>query len=193
MAQDEGRERREQAFLFDLDGTLVDSVYQHVLAWREALETAGIQLSVWRIHRRIGMSGGLFVRALTRAKDKLAHYAPRPQGAQRLAVRSRGQLLFLKVSEIDWIEAASYYACLHVGRETHILRRTLSELERDLGEGKLLRIHRSTIVNLDRIRGLELHRGGDYEVVLQSGVRLRLSRRFRKRLQDRMDAMASGA
>jgi HAD superfamily hydrolase (TIGR01509 family) len=54
------------AVLFDLDGTLVDSVYQHVLAWREALEQAGIELSVWRIHRRIGMSGGLFVNALLR-------------------------------------------------------------------------------------------------------------------------------
>ena len=54
------------AFLFDLDGTLVDSVYQHVLAWREALEMAGIELAVWRIHRRIGMSGGLFVNALLR-------------------------------------------------------------------------------------------------------------------------------
>lgn len=54
------------AFLFDLDGTLVDSVYQHVLAWRDALEGAGIELSVWRIHRRIGMSGGLFVNALLR-------------------------------------------------------------------------------------------------------------------------------
>jgi phosphoglycolate phosphatase-like HAD superfamily hydrolase len=54
------------ALLFDLDGTLVDSVYQHVLAWREALESAGIELSIWRIHRRIGMSGGLFVRALAR-------------------------------------------------------------------------------------------------------------------------------
>ena len=55
-----------QAFLFDLDGTLVDSVYQHVLAWREALEEGGIHLAVWRIHRQIGMSGGLFVNALAR-------------------------------------------------------------------------------------------------------------------------------
>ena len=55
-----------QAFLFDLDGTLIDSVYQHVLAWREALEAGGIQLAVWRIHRQIGMSGGLFVNALAR-------------------------------------------------------------------------------------------------------------------------------
>ncbi len=54
------------AFLFDLDGTLVDSVYQHVLAWREALEREGIELAVWRIHRRIGMSGGLLVNALLR-------------------------------------------------------------------------------------------------------------------------------
>ena len=54
------------ALLFDLDGTLVDSVYQHVLAWREALEAVGFELSVWRIHRRIGMSGGLFLNALAR-------------------------------------------------------------------------------------------------------------------------------
>src|SRR6266540_1463411 len=54
------------AFLFDLDGTLIDSVYQHVLAWREALASAGMELSVWRIHRRIGMSGGLLVNALLR-------------------------------------------------------------------------------------------------------------------------------
>jgi HAD superfamily hydrolase (TIGR01509 family) len=60
-----GREARP-AILFDLDGTLIDSVYQHVLAWREALERSGIQLAVWRIHRRIGMSGGLLVNALLR-------------------------------------------------------------------------------------------------------------------------------
>jgi HAD superfamily hydrolase (TIGR01549 family) len=59
-------QRQETAFLFDLDGTLVDSVYQHVLAWREALETEGIDLSVWRIHRKIGMSGGLFTNMLLR-------------------------------------------------------------------------------------------------------------------------------
>jgi HAD superfamily hydrolase (TIGR01509 family) len=57
---------RTTAFLFDLDGTLIDSVYQHVLAWRDALERGGMELSVWRIHRRIGMSGGLFVNALLR-------------------------------------------------------------------------------------------------------------------------------
>jgi HAD superfamily hydrolase (TIGR01509 family) len=58
--------RIESSFLFDLDGTLVDSVYQHVLAWKEALDSEGIELSVWRIHRRIGMSGGLFMNQLLR-------------------------------------------------------------------------------------------------------------------------------
>jgi HAD superfamily hydrolase (TIGR01509 family) len=61
------------AVLFDLDGTLVDSVYQHVVAWREALERAGISLAVWRIHRRIGMSGGLLVNALLRETGRSVH------------------------------------------------------------------------------------------------------------------------
>jgi HAD superfamily hydrolase (TIGR01509 family) len=62
-------DRNQLAFLFDLDGTLVDSVYQHVIAWRDALEAVGISLPVWKIHRRIGMSGGLFVKALKREVD----------------------------------------------------------------------------------------------------------------------------
>ena len=58
--------RHDTAFLFDLDGTLIDSVYQHVLAWKEALDREGVELSVWRIHRKIGMSGGLFTNILLR-------------------------------------------------------------------------------------------------------------------------------
>jgi two-component system LytT family response regulator len=133
-----------------------------------------------------------FCRALQRAKDRLAHNTPlEPRPSKRLVVRSPGRLLFVNVSDIDWIEAASYYACLHVGGDTHIIRRTLAELERDLGEETFIRIHRSIIVNLDRIQGLELQSGGEYEVVLKSKVRLRLSRRFRKRLQERMEAMSA--
>jgi len=130
-----------------------------------------------------------FARALNRAKEKLAHYPPqKPRTAEQLVVRNQGQVLFLRVAEIDWIEAAGYYACLHVGGDTHVLRRPLSELEQDLGDERFVRIHRSTIVNLDRIRGLELQSGGEYEVVLRSKARLRLSRRYRKRLQERMGA-----
>ena len=128
-----------------------------------------------------------FGRALKRAKEKLAHYLPpQPRAPERLVVRSRGQVLFVSVADIDWIEAAGYYACLHVGSDTHILRRSLAELEQDLGDEKFVRIHRSLVVNLERIRGLELQTGGEYEVVLKSRVRLRLSRRYRKRLQNRL-------
>jgi len=132
-----------------------------------------------------------FGRALNRAKDRLAHYAPsRPLPAERLVVKSRGQVLFLNVADIDWIEAAGYYACVHVGSDTHVIRRTLLELEQDLGDERFSRIHRSIIVNLDRIHGLEIQNGGEYEVVLKSKVRLQLSRRFRKLLQERMDTMS---
>ena len=128
-----------------------------------------------------------FARALNRAKERLAHYVPaQARTAERLVVRNQGQVLFLNVTDIDWIEAADYYACLHVGTHTHILRRSLSELEEDLGEEKFIRIHRSIVVNVDRVHGLELQANGEYEVVLKSKVRLRLSRRYRKRLQDRM-------
>ena len=133
-----------------------------------------------------------FGRALTRAKDKLAHYLPtQPRPAERLVVKSQGQVLFLNVADIDWIEAAGYYACLHVGKETHILRRSLADLEQDLGDDRFIRIHRSLVVNLDRIGGLELQAGGEYEVVLKTKVRLRLSRRYRKRLQERSGVGAS--
>ena len=133
-----------------------------------------------------------FQRALNRAKERLVHSTQlEPPSAQRLVVRNQGQVLFVNVSDIDWIEAAGYYACLHVATETHIMRRTLSDLERDLGEegcdgAQFIRIHRSIIVNFERIHALEWRETGEYEVVLESKVRLRVSRRFRKRLQDRL-------
>jgi two-component system, LytTR family, response regulator len=132
-----------------------------------------------------------FVRALNRAKDKIAHYTPlQASPAKRLVVKSQGQVLFLNVADIDWVEAAGYYACLHVGSDMHVMRRTLLELERDLGSERFIRIHRSIIVNLERIHGLELQNGGEYEVVLRTQARLRLSRRFKKGLQDRLGVLS---
>jgi two-component system LytT family response regulator len=127
-----------------------------------------------------------FGRALARAKEKIAREARHPRPAPRLVVKSPGQLLFVEAASIDWIEAADYCACLHVGRRTHVIRRSLADLERDLGGDRFLRIHRSAIVNLDRVRGLELQSGGEYEVVLESGVKLRLSRRYRAKVQQRL-------
>src|SRR6195256_2150057 len=79
--------RIEPVFLFDLDGTLVDSVYQHVLAWKEALDAEGIELSVWRIHRKIGMSGGLFTNQLLREFRK-SFTRPRPYRGKESSMRT---------------------------------------------------------------------------------------------------------
>ncbi len=127
-----------------------------------------------------------FDRALARAKEKIAHGKSQPEKTERIAIKSLGQVSFLKISEIDWIEAADYYACLHTGTKTHLLRRSLAELEQELNPDAFCRIHRSTIVNLDRVRSLELNADGEYDVLLDNGSRLRLSRRYRKQLQTRL-------
>ena len=127
-----------------------------------------------------------FGRALGRAKERITHGVSLPRTVERLAIKSVGQVSFVRVSEIDWIEAADYYACLHVGPRTHLLRRSMSELEQELDPTVFCRIHRSTIVNLDRVQDLMLSEGGEYEVLLESGTRLRLSRRYRKPLQSRL-------
>jgi two-component system LytT family response regulator len=76
--------------------------------------------------------------------------------------------------------------CLHVGPKSHLLRKSMAELERDLDPLIFCRIHRSAIVNLRRVRALQVDSAGEYEVILESGQKLRLSRRFRKDLQSRM-------
>jgi two-component system LytT family response regulator len=124
-----------------------------------------------------------FERALRRAEDKIRNHRTTSHVAERLTVKSAGQTLFLKPAEIDWIEAADYYACLHVGTRTHLLRRSMSELEEDLDPGVFCRIHRSAIVNLARVRALQLNRDGESEVLLDNGSALPVSRRYRRQLQ----------
>jgi two-component system LytT family response regulator len=129
-----------------------------------------------------------FDRALGRAKERIALRGSAPRTVEWLSVKSAGQVDLVKISEIDWIEAADYYSSLHVGGKTHLLRRSMSELEQELDPGAFCRIHRSTIVKLDRIRGLKVNEGGEYDVVLDNGASLRLSRRYRKHLQSRLSA-----
>lgn len=100
---------------------------------------------------------------------------------ERLVVKSVGRVFFLKIDEIDWIEAAGNYLKLHVGRESHLIRETMNAIEAKLNPDKFLRIHRSTIVNIDRIKELHPMFSGDYDVVLQNGTKITLSRNYRER------------
>ena len=133
-----------------------------------------------------------FELALTRAKQRIRASSrnqpadSRTKRLERVVIRSAGAVTFVKVSEIDWIEAADYYACLHVGSKSHLVRRSMADLEEDLDPKLFCRVHRSSIVNLERIRGLKLGEDGEYEVLLDNGLGVRLSRRYRKQLQERM-------
>ena len=127
-----------------------------------------------------------FGRALERAKERIALGKDAPRKIERLAIKSAGEILFLKISEIDWIEAADYYVCLHVAAKSHLLRRSMNEVEQELCTGAFCRIHRSAIVNLERVRRLDVNQEGGTDVVLGNGTSLRLSRRYKKQLQGRL-------
>ncbi len=100
---------------------------------------------------------------------------------ERLVVKSVGRVFFLKTDEIDWIEAAGNYVKLHTGKESHMIRETMNGIESKLNPEKFLRIHRSTVVHIDRIKELHPMFSGDYAVILRNGTELALSRNYRER------------
>lgn len=107
-----------------------------------------------------------------------------PSGRDRFAIRNGGRIYFLMASEIEWIEAEHNYVRLHAGSEAHLMRERLSVLEQELDRRQFRRIHRSTIVNINRVRELRPWFRGDYIVVLQNGKELTMSRTFRESLRD---------
>jgi len=103
--------------------------------------------------------------------------------ASRILVKLDGRMFFVKTSEIDWIEADRNYVRLHVGKTTHTIRERIGHLEETLDPRVFARIHRSTIVNLNRVREMQQWFSGDYVVILEDGTRLRLSRHYRDRVE----------
>lgn len=126
-----------------------------------------------------------FQRALDRAKEKIRSAQPTSK-ADRLIVKSAGVVSFIRIAEINWIEAYDYYARLHVGPKNYLIRRSLADLEHELDSTLFCRAHRSAVVNLDRVRTLKLSSEGEYNVVLENGAEIRLSRRYRQNLQMRL-------
>jgi two-component system LytT family response regulator len=139
-----------------------------------------------------------FDKALARAKDlvrrsdggatreKLARLTASHRAfTQRFMVRTAGRIVFLKAEEVDWIEAADYYARLHAGANSYLIRESMNDLEATLDPASFVRIHRSTIVNLDRVREMRPLFRGELVVVLSDGTQLRMSRSRRDELESR--------
>jgi two-component system LytT family response regulator len=110
----------------------------------------------------------------------------RAQGVSRLIVRGVGQIVVVPVQSVDWIEAADYYSKLHCGSRVHLLRETLTSLDQRLDPARFMRVHRSAIVNLANVRGVEAALRGDGSVVLATGVRVRVTRDRREDLERRL-------
>ena len=117
-----------------------------------------------------------------RLSSLIAELKPEAKPLDRLAVKVDGRVLLVRLEEIDWIEAADNYVSLHVGNESHLHRETMSALEVKLAPSQFIRISRSIIVNVEKIKELQPMFHGDYVVILSNGTRLHLSRNYRENL-----------
>ena len=122
-------------------------------------------------------------RPLAEVLDRLA--AP---GSERIAVKSGDRVLYLRVSDIDWVEASDDLVKLHVGKTVHDHRATMAQIEQRLPASRFMRIHRSTIVNVERIREFQPWFQGDWILVLADGTRLQSGKSYRKRIRELMDS-----
>ena len=102
--------------------------------------------------------------------------------SERFMIKSAGRIVFLRAEDIDWMETVGNYVRLHVGRESHLMRETMNGMELKLDPQKFMRMHRSTIVNIDRVKEIQPWAKGEYVVIMRDGARLNMSRRYRERL-----------
>ena len=141
------------------------------------IERKRFEQTLARVKERVQLQGAFAARELiSSAVEALRQVASRPERPQRFLTRSGKTVSVVSVSDVEWIEAADYYVCLHVGGKRHLLRESIRALETKLDPKKFIRLHRSAIVNLDHVR--EIHRDGQAEgwVLLSTGSRVRLNR-----------------
>ena len=127
-------------------------------------------------------SGSNRTRLLNEAMERLS-----PPTPDRIAIRSGDRILYLRVSDIDWIEAADDLVRLHVGKTVHDHRATMAQIEQRLPAARFIRIHRSTIVNVERIREFQPWFQGDWILVLADGTRLQSGKSYRRRIRELME------
>lgn len=169
-AFDKARKQRANAVAAERLGELLETVRR--LADGGAGEGRGDGVSAL-----LGSAAGATAPAGAPANGANGRYA------SRILVKQDGRMFFVKTTEIDWIEADRNYVRLHVGKTAHTIRERISHLEETLDPRLFARIHRSTIVNLNRVREMQQWFSGDYVVILEDGTRLRLSRHYRDRVE----------
>ena len=157
----------------------------------DARFTSALQLAKVQIEKREidKLSKRLLALLEDRESQRGLPHRQRPY-LTRLMIKLANRVILLKVDEVDWIEADGNYAKLHVGRKAHLLREKMQDLEAQLDPKQFVRIHRSIIVNLERIKELHPHFNGDYIVVLEDGRQLKLSRSRRENLEARLKAVS---
>jgi two-component system LytT family response regulator len=119
-----------------------------------------------------------------RILSALEEIKARPVHLERLVIKMNGHVFFVKTEEIDWLEAEGNYVRLHAGKESYLLRDTISALESQMDPRRFVRVHRSAIVNIDRIQELQPWFHGEYRIILREGVQLTLSRSYREKLHE---------
>jgi two-component system LytT family response regulator len=133
--------------------------------------------------RRLGIASDRLVTLLDTLGSRDGSGEPQGKYLKRIAIKSGGRVSIVPVRDLDWIEAKGDYMRLHAGKSSHLLRETMQRLEAELDPTRFVRIHRSTIVNIDRIKELHPFFKGEYVVLLQDGTQLKLSRGYRERLE----------
>jgi two-component system LytT family response regulator len=140
-----------------------------------------LQTCLSRVRDQIGRSGGADLQA---RMQKLIAEATGRAYASRLMVKHHGRVVFLQIRDVDWIKAFANYVELHVGAQTYMIRETLNSLESRLDPNRFARVHRSVIVNIDRIKELQPWSHNDYLLILKDGTEIRMSRRYHRNLKD---------
>src|ERR1044072_4994814 len=140
--------------------------------------------AIGRARRQIGDAN-----VRVRLDALIGELSERPRYAARLAVKARGRTVFLQTDEIDWVGAADNYLELHAGPNSYVVRETLSQLQTKLDPQKFVRIHRSTLVNVERIKEMHPLFAGDQVVLLHDGTKLQVSRTHRQRLMSLLDEL----
>ena len=168
-------------FVTAFDKFAVNAFEKHALDYLlKPFDFERMQKTLNRIRSQIQLKQGEIINA--RLNSLMTHLDNRDHFPKRFMIKSTNEIYFVPAEEIDWIEAAGNYVTLHVGKKGHLLRTTMAGIEKKLNPEKFIRVHRSQIVNVNRIKKLEPDHHGDYFIILHDNYELTLTRTYRENL-----------